>query len=336
MDFAAVAKRENKEVVLKTVQIEGLALLKIVQHCNEVYPQLGTGQLLGLDVGQTLEVTDCYPFPTGAIEDSEEEAATNYQMEMMRLLREVNVDNNTVGWYQSTTMGTAFQTVELIETFSNYSENIRKCVCLVYEPARSTRGNLALKAIRLKDSFLDLYKQQKLTSKELREAGISFKEMFVEIPIKVHNSGLVQAAMAELRPPTLASPADFDRLGLSTVPMMEKNIRAVLDCVDDIIGEQQKVSTYHRNAARQAQLQAGWLQKRKAENAARRAAGEEPLPEEDPTQFRPIPEPSLLDNYLVTSQMASYCDELNQLSSQALQKLYLMQGLQQNLLPRAE
>uniref|UniRef100_A0A0A9GC11 Eukaryotic translation initiation factor 3 subunit 3 n=1 Tax=Arundo donax TaxID=35708 RepID=A0A0A9GC11_ARUDO len=38
---------------------------------------------------------------------------------MMKCLREVNVDNNTIGWYQSCLLG-SFQTVELIETFVNY------------------------------------------------------------------------------------------------------------------------------------------------------------------------------------------------------------------------
>lgn len=52
-----------KETVLKTVQIDGLALLKIMQHCDAVPTNIVTGQLLGLDVGQTMEVTDCYPFP---------------------------------------------------------------------------------------------------------------------------------------------------------------------------------------------------------------------------------------------------------------------------------
>jgi hypothetical protein len=52
-----------KETLLKTVQIDGLALLKIMQHCDGALPNIVTGQLLGLDVGQTMEVTDCYPFP---------------------------------------------------------------------------------------------------------------------------------------------------------------------------------------------------------------------------------------------------------------------------------
>lgn len=52
-----------KDTVLKAVQVDGLALLKIMQHCDGAQPNIVTGQLLGLDVGQTLEVTDCYPFP---------------------------------------------------------------------------------------------------------------------------------------------------------------------------------------------------------------------------------------------------------------------------------
>lgn len=35
--------------------------------------------------------------------------------------------------YQSTNMGT-FQTIDLIETFVNYHESIKKCVCIVYDP----------------------------------------------------------------------------------------------------------------------------------------------------------------------------------------------------------
>lgn len=85
---------------------------------------------------------------------------------------------------------------------------------------------------------------------------------------------------------------------------------------------------YHRNLARQQQQMAAWLQKRKQENAARRAAGEEPLPEEDHVQFKPLPEPSALDTYLVTSQIASYCDLLGAASEKGMAKLFLVQDMQ--------
>ena len=51
---------------LKSLSLSGQVVLKIMQHCNEALPQLVTGQLLGLDVGHTLEVTDCFAFPVRA------------------------------------------------------------------------------------------------------------------------------------------------------------------------------------------------------------------------------------------------------------------------------
>lgn len=95
-------------------------------------------------------------------EDLESASGQNYQQEFLRCLREVNVDNNTVGWYQSSTLG-AYQTQEMIETFISYHDSIKKCVCIVYDPQKSQRGQVSLRAIRLKESFIDLFKEQKLT-----------------------------------------------------------------------------------------------------------------------------------------------------------------------------
>lgn len=68
MSFAAMAQKETAaKQPLRTVQLDGQVVLKIVKHCQEnssaTSTALVTGQLLGLDVGQTLEVTDCFPFP---------------------------------------------------------------------------------------------------------------------------------------------------------------------------------------------------------------------------------------------------------------------------------
>lgn len=54
-----------------------------------------------------LEISNCFPFPNAsaqtmfAEEEDEAEAGTDYQIEMMRCLREVNIDAYTVGWYQT-------------------------------------------------------------------------------------------------------------------------------------------------------------------------------------------------------------------------------------------
>ena len=48
---------------IDTVQLDGLVLLKIINHCKESMPDVVSGQLLGLDTGSTLEITACYPAP---------------------------------------------------------------------------------------------------------------------------------------------------------------------------------------------------------------------------------------------------------------------------------
>jgi hypothetical protein len=67
LSFAAAAPKEEehtKKAPMRTVQLEGQVVLKIAKHCRESdAAAMVTGQLLGLDVGPTLEVTDCFPYP---------------------------------------------------------------------------------------------------------------------------------------------------------------------------------------------------------------------------------------------------------------------------------
>ena len=36
----------------------------------------------------------------------------------------------------------SFQTLELIETFINYQESIKRCICIIYDPHRTKTGSL--------------------------------------------------------------------------------------------------------------------------------------------------------------------------------------------------
>ncbi|RID48695.1 hypothetical protein BRARA_I05192 [Brassica rapa] len=327
----AISKDEAVAPPLRVVQIEGLAVLKIIKHCKEFAPTLVTGQLLGLDVGSVLEVTNCFPFPVRDDDEEIEADGANYQLEMMRCLREVNVDNNTVGWYQSTVLG-SYQTVELIETFMNYQENIKRCVCIIYDPSKADLGVLALKALKLSDSFMELYRAGNFTGEKLREKNFSWMDIFEEIPIKVSNSALVSAFMTELETDAPVSQGDYDRLQSSTTPFLENNMEFLIKCMDDLSMEQQKFQYYYRNLSRQQAQQQAWLQKRRTENMARRSAGEEPLPEEDPSNpiFKPIPEPSRLESFLITNQVSNFCGQINGVAGQNFSRLYLTKALHEN------
>jgi translation initiation factor 3 subunit H len=86
--------------LISQVKLEGLVVLKIIKHCQENFPMTVMGQLLGMDMGDTLEITNCYPFMTQSAnaaaagpEASEAAAAfeanqQQYQRDMMFYVRE--------------------------------------------------------------------------------------------------------------------------------------------------------------------------------------------------------------------------------------------------------
>jgi len=319
LEAAVIA--DAADPTLNVIQIDGLVVLKIIKHCQDHLPDTVTGQLLGLDFATTLEVTNCFPFPSRS-EDHEEEAddaGAEYQIDMMRCLRVVNVDNNTVGWYTSAYLG-AFLNEGVIETQYNYQATIKKCVVIVFDPFKTSQGLLSLRAYRLTQPFMDLYKQQNFTKESLEEASLTFKDILEEIPIKIHNMHLVNALLYDLKTKDTTTATCFERLNLSTNPFLEKNLEFLTDCLDDLSVEQGKFQMYQKALQRQQTQMQAYLQKKKAE-------GEEP--EEDLSHmFKPITQPSRLESLLITNQINNYCEQVNQFAGTGFTKLFLYGGMQ--------
>ena len=306
---------------------------KVIKHCQQALPAFVTGQLLGLDVGKTLEVTHSFPFPSKEGGGDGDDDSTEYQMEMMRCLRDVNVDNNTVGWYQSTYFS-SFIDDACVETQYNYQSHIKNCVMLIYDPSRSRTSGVALRAFRLTDAFMRLYSDGKVTYDALSSANEADgpTDVFEEVPIRVKSSNLHAALMLELQDELGigANASDFSRLEVNTNPFLEKQLQLLIESIEDLQQESNRLQHYERSVQRQKAAQNAYLAKKKAEAEARAARGEEPLPEEDlstnPT-FKPIPKPSRLDSLLLSNQMSAYCRLINQFSGQSFAKLFLMQSL---------
>ena len=175
-DTITAVPEEEKDIFehlprVQKVQLDGLTLLQIMKHCHDCVPKCVTGSLLGFDVqeSQILEVTHSFPSPELDSDDTTksnaaaEEAAEEYQIEMMNNLSEVNVDNNKVGWYQSAVLG-SFCSASLIEYQFQYQEQLGpNTICLIYDPSQTKQGNLSLKAFRLSADFYRLYQKGNLT-----------------------------------------------------------------------------------------------------------------------------------------------------------------------------
>ena len=55
----------------------------------------------------------------------------DFQLTMMRRLRQVNVDHQHVGWYQSSQFGN-FLSPQLLESQFSYQTSIEESICLIF------------------------------------------------------------------------------------------------------------------------------------------------------------------------------------------------------------
>lgn len=322
------------------VQMDGLVSLKIIKHCTEEGSggDLVQGVLLGLVVDNRLEVTNCFPFPrnAGNEEGGEELDEIQYQMEMMRLLRHVNVDHLHVGWYQSCFHG-SFITKAFLDSQFSYQNSIEESVALIYDPHQTSQGFPSFKAYRLTRPMMDLYKEGDFNVDGLKNSKFSFQNMFEEIPIFVKNSNLTNVLMCELNSGSLQPGKKVDsfdvssHLDLGSTTSLQMTLRQLLSITDDMSQEINKYTNHQRQVFKQNQAKIQYQQKKQQENAQRVTRGEEALPEEDLTKiFKPIPAPSRLDTLLISNQVTNYCKQVGQFSSQSLGKLFMAESFQEN------
>jgi translation initiation factor 3 subunit H len=103
-----------------------------------------------------LEITNCFPFP--------EVTASAQTDEMIKFLREVNVDANNVGWYTSASMGNFVNLNTIENQFFYQSQPNERTVALIYDVSRSSQGTLNLRAYRLSPAFVTAYTEGKFTT----------------------------------------------------------------------------------------------------------------------------------------------------------------------------
>lgn len=321
---------ERKKTIdssIDSVQIEGLVALKIVKHCHEEGAgEIAQGVLLGLLVDKTLEITNCFPSPKN---EEEEINDVHYQIDMMRKLRDVNVDHFQVGWYQSTFLG-SFLNRNFVDPQYHYQKSIEESVVIVYDPLQTNQGMLSFKAYRLTPKLMELYEsgEKHFTPEGLSKKSIEYNNLVEEFPVNIKTSNLTNILIAEME---AMSPYKVkeDFLSLATGSYLEKNVHLLIEGTDELCQDAQKLHNYQRNVARQQQQIDAYKQRRAQENDLRKKRGEPSLPEEDINKlFRPLQPPLRLDNMLTTAQIGTYCDHLGEFATQSFGKLFIAESVQ--------
>jgi translation initiation factor 3 subunit H len=319
-----------------------------------------TGSLLGLNAGSgILEVTHAFPFPDpqpshpisnsrhnqNQQDDNNDKGGGDdgvlegheFQLEMMRMLREVNVDNNCVGWYQSMYLG-IFSTSNLLENQLSYQLDLSpNAVVILYDPIQTRHGNLVLRCYRLSDQVVRLKALQQAaldggtpppTTSSASNPFIDPKTIFEEVPIKLTNPGLAAALLADLdcqeqqhwngggaakfagsssaaaAPPILrmGRQVTWDRLDLSTHPYLEKHLEFACNWVDDLTSELHKFQYYARQMNR--------------DKAKRMSTSSDA--------------PRRLESLLISNQIDRYCEQMSDFAANGLTKTFVASGMRQN------
>lgn len=175
---------ETTDAPYTAVQIEALVLMKLSRHASSAFPTTATGCLVGMDNSEgLLEVTNSFPFPIFEVPGADtaphhqgdasglaaqaprQKPNAAYQAEMIRHLREVNVDANAVGWYTSAAMGN-FVNLAFVENQYHYQKENEGAVALVHDVGRSAQGALSVRAFKLSPSFMAAYKEGKFTTEK--------------------------------------------------------------------------------------------------------------------------------------------------------------------------
>ncbi|KAJ3184299.1 Eukaryotic translation initiation factor 3 subunit H [Geranomyces variabilis] len=357
---------ESKPITV--VQLDALVVVKILKHCREHAPQTATGQLLGIDVAGALEVTNCFPFASKSSHDEQDghdvdTDGAEYQLQMLRCLRKLKFDANTVGWYQSTHLG-SFWNQSLIETQYNYQKTFTQSVVIVYDPTRTAQGNLSLRALRLSDAFMEMYQSRKFTMESLVQAKLTPTSIFESLPIKIHNSHLLSALLHELdervsfppslenafsipassfspRAPTNVSPfaPNLDALELGCESYLEKHLEYLAETVEEHGQEQWRWQGWQRSLQKEQQKLQQTIGKRRMENSARTAQGLDPVYGDDelvassPALAKLLSnEPSRLESLIITNQIDTYCKQITQYAGPSLTKMFMVKSVR----PEAE
>ncbi|KAH8649929.1 eukaryotic translation initiation factor 3 subunit 3 [Xylariales sp. PMI_506] len=341
-------------------------VMKIVKHCATTFPTTATGSLVGMDQNGLLEITNTFPFPTADVANTDGAHANDasslasaapraksnlvYQNEMIRHLKEVNVDANNVGWYTSATMGN-FVNSNFIENQYHYQKENEKTVALVHDVSRSSQGALNLRAFKLTQNFMAAYKEGKFTTESLQKSKLSFKDILVELPVKFHNSHLLTSYLHDLQGIPAKAEADLptslsdiqkagvklplypsiETLDLSIDPFLEKSCDLLLDSIESHYTELNNHQYYQRQLAREQTKITAWQTKRRAENAARAAANQAPLPEDEWQRLFKLPqEPSRLEGMLNAKQVEQYSKQIDGFTASVSAKMFAVRG---NLMP---
>jgi len=300
--------------------------------------ELAQGILTGMvlegkgNEGKRIEITNCFGLPNlnnFKGNTDYDEVCHSLITDNLKTFRHLNIDHLVVGWYQSSLFGN-FINKTFIEDHFNYQSDFEDSVAIIYDPFKTQNGSLFLKAYRLAPNMMEMQKKKEFTPELIKELKLNHENFLDELPVVIKNSHLVNSLLCELEDMSPAS-RNYRFMDLSTSNVLEKNLRSLIENVDELCMETTKFLNYHKQLQKQNHLKQQYQTKREAENLARKSRGEPPLPEEDINKvFKPLAPISRLESLLISSQVKTFAQQINDFTAQSFSTMFVAEAVQGN------
>lgn len=299
--------------------------------------------------GRVVEVGDVFAAPISALEelgngeggsggesggnvdvsDGEiQNVAVSHAMAMVDALSRVGGESLPIGWYQAAHLGSALS-ASLVETQAAWQELNPASVLVLLDPLRTNHGTLAVSGWRLTQAALKLWKEGQFSQEAINGAGVTFQSIFERVGVRMSSSALGRGLLYQLGEDEGVESAGFERMHLGTNEFLEKNVEYMIDSLDSLAGEGSKYHSYQRAVAKQEAAMKQWLEKRRAENAARREAGKAALSEDvtEAPNHRVMYAPNRKEALLTAYQVNGYCRQVNDFAGESFAKMFLAEEL---------
>lgn len=150
-------------------------------------------------------------------------------------------------------LGLAFSRANLQEMVTQY-KNFRNSVMLVYDSCKSEYGLNPLKCFRLSEGAIKALQlnenkelSRNLLQSKIREHDLNINNFFVEVPMKIHRSHLLQAFLFDhIAPKMPAFNTNLLKLGQTSQHMVQ-HLSAGVEKSDTLYNELQKIENVHKN-----------------------------------------------------------------------------------------
>lgn len=221
---------------------------------------------------------------------------------MNKKLREVNVDSNSVGWYQTTHLGRFFSKDAIDAQYEHQTEYPRS-VFVVYDSLQSAIGKQAFKALQLTPMFMTAYAESTAMGR-LAMADFPSDQMFLEIPIVMSSSLVVENFLVDwaMSDPS-STTSQLCTLDVENQGFLEKNVQLLMDSLGELAEEQQKLIMFERQQARK---------------------GDGKGFEKGKFNQRNMQPPRQLDTMILSQQIQNYCKAINGFAEDSFGKVYLL------------